>query len=168
MGELRPPPAWGHASGDLRLVAPGTAAAEPGLRALLAEAVHRYGWAYDERRADLLAEAFTEDAVWEASIMGVDRVGPFRGRDAITAWLADFWPAQTDQRRHVLTNVVLQSAAGEPDRDRAEVVAYLILLASSDAATRIETAGFYRFALRREADGAWRIAHLFAGFDAPF
>ncbi len=162
--ELQPAPAWGNATGALHLTGPGTAPVDGGLRALVAEGIHRYGWAFDERRSDLLAGAFTVDACWEASIMGGQQVGPFTGRAEIASWLVGFWPDQADQRRHVFTNVVVESCDGA----QATAVAYLILLASAQATTRIETAGFYRFALRCDDDGIWRIHRLFAGFDAPF
>ena len=160
---LRPRPAWARETGRIE---PGPATAAPPApdREAVVERVHRYGWAYDERRTDLLAECFTGEGVWEGNVMGTAPIGPFRGRDAVAGWLAGFWPQQHDQRRHVLTNTVVQELAG----DRATVLAYLVLTSASAGRVRMETTGCYRFELAREPDGTWRIAHLFAGFDAPF
>lgn len=161
---LRPEPAWSTATGHSRLAAVPPSSPDPALdRILVAERVHRYGWSYDERRRDDLGGCFLEDGVWEGSIMGQERVGPFEGREAVVEFLTGFWDIQDDQRRHVFTNVVTQEVTG----DTAVAHAYLILLASSDATMTPVTAGPYRFELTR-SEGVWLIARLSAGFDAPF
>jgi ketosteroid isomerase-like protein len=132
-------------------------------RVMIAERIHRYGWGYDERNRDQLADCFTADGVWEGSLMGSEKVGPFDGRDAVVAFLTDFWTTQTDQRRHIFTNVIVDDLNG----DTAVAHAYLLLTATADAAMTPVTNGPYRLHLRRE-QGIWRIAHLVAGFDAPF
>lgn len=165
MTTLRPEPAWAAKSGHVSLVAqqgdddPVRAAD----RVLIAERVHRYGWGYDERNAELLGDCFTDDGVWEGSIMGVDAVGPFVGRAAVVEFLTDFWKVQTDQRRHIFTNVIVESLSG----DRAVALAYLLLTASAEGVMTPVTAGPYRLELRKDG-GVWRIARLVAGFDAPF
>jgi hypothetical protein len=134
-------------------------------RELIAERVARYGWAYDERDREGLGDCFTEDGVWEGQIMGIEPVGPFAGRAAIVDFLAGFWDEQSDQRRHVFTNVVLDDVG----REQATAHAYLILLGSSEASMSALTAGPYRFELVREpGDGVWRLQRLAAGFDAPY
>jgi ketosteroid isomerase-like protein len=132
-------------------------------RVMIAERVHRYGWGYDERDRGLLADCFTADGVWEGSVMGAEQVGPFEGRDAVVAFLTEFWTVQTDQRRHIFTNVVVDDLTG----DAAVAHAYLLLTASSDATMTPVTNGPYRLIMRKE-QGIWRIARLVAGFDAPF
>jgi hypothetical protein len=131
---------------------------------MIGERVHRYGWGYDERDPGQLADCFTADGVWEGSIMGADQVGPFVGRDAVVAFLAGFWDVQTDQRRHIFTNVVVDDLTGTT----ATAHAYLLLTASSDATMTPVTNGPYRLEMRKEEGGVWRIARLTAGFDAPF
>ncbi|WIX77323.1 nuclear transport factor 2 family protein [Amycolatopsis carbonis] len=161
-GELFPEPGWAGASGHVALpeAAPGSVAD----RLLVAETIARYGWAYDERDRAALAACFTPDGVWQGIIMGRDHVEPIHGADAIAAWLAGFWPAQIDQRRHVFSNIVV----GEPDGGEVLAYAYLVLLSSHDRTTTPVSAGPYRFTLRRTDRGLWRIARLAAGFDAPF
>lgn len=133
-------------------------------RLLIADRIARYGWAYDERDREALAGCFTEDGVWEGSVMGEQTVGPFHGRQALADFLAGFWPDQKDQRRHVLTNVVVEDLHG----GRATAHAYLVLTSSSVGAMTPVTAGPYRFDLVCGDDGVWRLSHLVAGFDAPF
>lgn len=164
-GDLRPEPAWGRSTEHTR-VQPLTAEARSTQaidRLLIAERIYRYGWAFDERDRAGLGDCFTDDGVWEGLIMGLDRVGPFEGRGAIEEWLAQFWVEQSDQRRHVFTNVVID----ELDGSRATAHAYLILLASANATMTPLTAGPYRLSMVKEQE-VWRIARLTAGFDAPF
>jgi ketosteroid isomerase-like protein len=162
---LRPAPAWAQAAGLVSLRSRRDREAMPGLdaRQAMQEVIHRYCWAFDERRPNLLAECFTEDAVWEASVMGETRVGPFVGQAEVQEWLSRFWSHQRDQRRHLILNFILEDLQD----DRGTALAYLLLLGSSDATSRMETSGFYRLSYRREQDG-WRIEHLQAGFDSPF
>jgi SnoaL-like domain len=156
-------PGWASASGAAA-ISSGAAAigAEPG-GSTLAEPLARYCWAYDERRAELLADCFTEDGVWEGNVSAAEVVGPFRGRERIVEWLTGFWPHQHDQRRHVLNNFLIESRSATA----AEVYAYLQLYAARDGAVKLETTGFYRVQLVADG-GRWRIRRLFAGFDAPF
>jgi hypothetical protein len=168
MGEAEsefPVPGWGHKGGYLKMrvqVRPDerSVAIE---RSLIAERISRYGWSFDERRADLLSDCFTEDAIWEGSIAGGEALGPFEGREAIVAWMSGFWETQHDQRRHMIVNTVIE----EQSEGAALAQAYQVLTAARGGEVALETTGFYRFNLRL-ADGEWRIAHLFSGYDAPF
>ena len=135
--ELRPAPAWARDTGHTDLapalsVAEAAAAGSAMDRILIAERIARYGWTYDERDRDGLGECFTEDGVWVGQIMGTQDVGPFTGRPAIVEFLTGFWDEQADQRRHVFTNVVVDSLDGE----RASAQAYLMLLSASEARVR--------------------------------
>jgi SnoaL-like domain len=132
-------------------------------RALIAERVFRYGWAYDERNPELLGDCFTEDGVWEGSVMGLEIVGPFEGRSAIIDFLASFWDFQRDQRRHIFSNVIID----ELTDSKAVAHAYLLLTASSESTMTPVTTGPYRFELAKQ-DDSWRLTLLSGGFDAPF
>jgi|RhiMethySRZTD1v2_1073278.scaffolds.fasta_scaffold633017_1 hypothetical protein len=165
MTMTKPEPAWARKAGHAQ-VKPQQQDDDPARaadRAMIAERLARYGWGYDERDRDLLADCFTADGTWEGSIMGGDGVGPHAGRDAVVEFLMTFWDVQTDQRRHIFTNVVVEDLTG----DAAVAHAYLLLTASSEGVMTPVTNGPYRFHLRKDA-GTWRIARLVAGFDAPF
>jgi len=158
-------PAWAHAAGILNL-GPAVRTEGPDAaidRALICERIARYCWSYDERRLELLAGCFTEDAVWEGNVLGRVPIGPFVGRDRIAAWLSEFWPHQHDQRRHMLLNTIVEEQTGET----ATTLSYLLLMASTGTAASIESMGFYKVNYRREG-GDWFISHLSAGFDKPF
>ena len=160
---LRPAPAWAHRSDLIELAPPGRGPAPIDVVVELQQRIYRYCWGFDERRTDILADCFTEDGSWEASVMGETRVGPFAGREAVVAWLTGFWPHQRDQRRHLFLNFIVDDVS----EDRAIGYAYLQLMRSSNAATRLEAVGLYRFRFRRQNDG-WRIESLLAGFDSPY
>jgi len=130
---------------------------------LFTERIARYCWAYDERRLAALANCFTENAVWEGNVSGRIPVGPFRGRTRIVEWLAQFWPHQHDQRRHMILNTIVE----QQNPDTALTLSYLLLMSTSGSTPRIETCGFYRVEYHR-TDGIWLIENLTAGFDAPF
>jgi ketosteroid isomerase-like protein len=159
---LRPRPAWAHRDGLVAVRADPAPGLE--IRGLLADRMYRYCWGFDERQEHVLAGCFTEDAVWVGDVMGETRVGPHEGRDAVLAYLTGFWPHQRDQRRHVVTNFVVE----EIDGDTARGMAYLLLVGSTRAATGLEAAGLYCLDYRRETDGEWRISRLSAGFDVPY
>lgn len=163
--ELRPAPAWAHATGLLRLRSSQERRRLPALdpRQALQEVIHRYCWSFDERRSDLLRDCFTQDATWQGSVMGETRIGPFVGQEQVQEWLSRFWDHQRDQRRHLILNFMVE----ELQDDEATALAYLLLTGSSRAESRMETTGFYRLTYRREDDG-WRISRLEAGFDSPF
>ena len=165
MAVLRPEPAWAHRTGLISLRPPGTGdpAAEAAVAHQLQDRMHRYCWGFDERRADVLESVFTEDAVWQANVMGETPVGPFTGREAVLGWLTGFWPHQKDQRRHMPLNFIVEDV----QESTATAMCYLILLGSTRAATALETAALYKLDYRREG-GEWRIAVLTAGFDSPF
>ena len=164
-GGLRPEPGWATSCGQVMMPpAAPSALLSTTDRLVIAERIARYGWAYDERDRTALADCFTPDGVWQGVIMDQHRVEPIHGAPAIADWLAGFWDTQSDQRRHVFTNLVV----GEPDAEQATAHAYLVLLSSHDGTTMPVTAGPYRFTMRRTGDGLWRIAVLSAGFDAPF
>jgi hypothetical protein len=155
-------PGWAHHCGALTLGG-GVASIDAGDARLVIERVARYCWAYDERRADLLADCFTADGIWEGNVLDKVPIGPFTGRERILKWLTEFWPHQHDQRRHMLLNNLVESL----DAGNAVTLSYLLLMSSDGLTPKLECTGFYRCELRREA-GVWRIGRMTACFDAPF
>jgi hypothetical protein len=86
-----------------------------------------------------------------------------KGREAIVEFLTEFWNQQTDQRRHIFTNVIVDELTGET----ATVHAYLLLTAASGETMAPQTTGPYRLDLVKHGD-SWRLQRMVAGFDAPF
>lgn len=158
-------PAWAHETGVLDIEPTATASPqEVRSRVLLFDRMARYAWAFDERRPELLADCFTEDATWQADIHGDTVIGPFTGRDEVVRYMSSFWDDQLDQRRHMIMNPMIT----EQDDDAATILSYHLLVSATDAAITPVTCGFYRVRMRRSSDGIWRIGSLLAGYDLPF
>jgi ketosteroid isomerase-like protein len=160
-----PTPAWGSSGSFLQI---NQAVKDLNLdlaldRLLIQDRIYRYAWAFDERQIDALNNCFTEDAVWEGNTQGVTPVPPFKGRTTITDWLSGFWANQSDQRRHVMVNIVIDNQSAE----KADALVLLILTASEQSKLEIVLTSFYKLHLKKDS-GVWRIAHLFEGFDVDF
>jgi hypothetical protein len=158
------PPAWAHTAGFIALGEPAPVPStleELADRDLARESALRYSYAYDERRLDVLRSLLTEDAKFSISISGTDAQS-VEGRETVVDWLADIMESQDDQRRHVVSNVIIENLSA----DEAVIVTYLAIFSVKETA-QLATTGFYRFDLEKQ-DGVWRISHIFDGLDRPF
>lgn len=159
-----PRPGWGHSTGALSL---------PPMAPLnesqvidhdeIVECLYRYAWSFDERQTGMLERCFAEDVIWEASIMGEMTIGPYRGRPSVMGFMTGFWPAQADQRRHMITNAVVTDLGD----DRATLYSYHLLVSTTSTGVRPVTTGWYRILMTRER-GRWCFLSLLAGYDVPF
>ena len=160
-----PVPAWGSA-GNFIQINHSVKDLDTDLaldRILIMDRIYRYAWAFDERQIDALNNCFTVDAIWEGNTQGVTPVPPFKGRTTITDWLSGFWANQSDQRRHVMVNIVIDNQSA----DKADALVLLMLTAASQSNLEIVLTSFYKLRLEKDS-GIWRIAHLFEGFDVDF
>jgi hypothetical protein len=160
-----PSPAWGSTGGFLQInQSVKDLDSDFALdRIMIIDRIYRYAWAFDERQIDALNNCFTADAIWEGNTQGVTPIPPFKGRTTITDWLSGFWATQTDQRRHVMVNIVINNQSA----NKAEALVLLMLTAASQSNLEIVLTSFYKLHLENES-GTWRIAHLFEGFDVDF
>lgn len=158
-------PSWGHIDQVINLNDDQTLASKEMLaeRVLIAERMYRYGWAFDERQIDALSECFTESATWHASIMGTSSIGPFNSRMEIMNFMKGFWPIQSDQRRHNIANVIVESQSEKT----VSVMAYLVLMSASEQGLKPVTTGFYKVEMIK-LDGTWKIQSLLVGFDLAY
>lgn len=126
--------------------------------------LNRYSIAYDDNDMAEMADTFTEKAVLTMRIAGGDLIGPFEGKDAVLKLMTDSLAGQTDQRRHVTTNMVVRSEDGA----NATVSSYLTLISiKDDKATLLSTAR-YDDELVREEDGSWRFTKRHIELDLPY
>jgi hypothetical protein len=129
----------------------------------ISEMLGKGGWAYDTPDVDYLADMFTEDGRFELSIDGVGEVGPFEGRAPIRKLYEDSLASQTDQRRHVVTNIFFED---ETD-DSVTAVSYLVLISIENGALKVISTGVYRDQIVRDGD-AWRIKVRNLALDLPY
>ena len=130
-----------------------------GLEQLFAQ----YGWPMDTKDFGNLNIVFTEDSKFTVQIAGGDTYGPIEGRAAIYDFVSQTVGAQTDQRRHVITNVRVESASEE----KTVATAILTLLVSENGSLELKSSGLYRGEVVQE-DGQWRFSSLHLLLDVPF
>jgi len=122
-----------------------------------------YGAGNDQRDFGLLESCFTEDASFTVHIAGGDTVGPLQPRKDVMEFFRAALGAQTDRRRHVLTNFrYLEEGA-----DRARVAAYLSLVVTDQGSTVTKSAGAYDSEVVLD-QGRWRFRSIVLDLDAPF
>jgi 3-phenylpropionate/cinnamic acid dioxygenase small subunit len=122
----------------------------------------RYAHTYDEGRLDRLGELFTEDARFEihGSIGAMPAV--MEGRQGIVDHMsARYHETRPAQRRHVITNVVVESEDG----DTVHTAAYLLLGTTTDDVLTVPVTGRYTNELRK-VDGRWLIHRQVLRLDA--
>jgi hypothetical protein len=130
---------------------------------LIHELLSRAAYAFDERQMDVLEQCFTEDASILVDITGVGEVGPFEGREAIMQLNSDTRAAQTDVRRHVVSNFFFESEK----KKSARVISSLIVFSVENGEIKVIISGIYRDDVVRK-DGVWRIRHRRLDLDLPF
>jgi hypothetical protein len=161
----RPAQAWAHHQGRIHLRPLEPADWTPGAlaaRAQIADAFHRFGIAHDEARVDVIVGCFTEDGVLEVAEGQAEPFTRFEGRAEIFERLTGVCAEQADQRRHAMSNILVESldlAAGT-----AEALAYGVVTVAANGLTLGATV-IYDARLRRESDGCWRFSALFTGMD---
>jgi ketosteroid isomerase-like protein len=122
-------------------------------------------WAlgYDQREPERMAECFTSDAVMTMHIGKTETMGPYVGHTEVMKHFTDHHAVQTDQRRHLTTNVVIED---ESDTE-ASVTSYLTLVVIDGGASELRATGIYRdkFVL----DGSrWRIRERVLDLDLHY
>jgi uncharacterized protein (TIGR02246 family) len=126
--------------------------------------LNRYSIAYDDNDMSEMADTFADDAVMTLRIADGDVIGPFDGKEAIMKLMVDSLASQTDQRRHVTTNIVIRSE----DERSASVSSYLTLISVENGAARVLSTARYDDELRRADDGAWRFTKRHIQLDLPY
>jgi hypothetical protein len=126
------------------------------------ELMSRFYLGVDEHDAEIIRSTLTEDAE-TCMVLDGERMGPPPGREGIVRYLEDFWQTQTDQRRHVLSNAIVESESpGE-----AVLAFYLTLYATKDRVLRPVATGRYRVHFVSK-DGGDRIRSIELVLDGPF
>jgi hypothetical protein len=127
------------------------------------ELLSRAAYSFDERQLDVLGECYTVDASMLVDITGVGEVGPFSGREAIMELMANTLDAQTDVRRHVVSNFFFESE----DKKKARVVSNLVVTAVENGVINVIISGVYKDGVKK-SNGVWRISERRLDLDLPF
>jgi 3-phenylpropionate/cinnamic acid dioxygenase small subunit len=127
------------------------------------ELMSRYAYALDEHDMAMLEACFAPDASFTIDISGSETVGPFVGREAIMELIRSSAAAQTDRRRHVVSNVFVETSGD----DCADVVSNLTLFSIMDGHLNLVTTGIYRDHVTA-TDGCWTILKRHLYLDLPY
>ena len=127
------------------------------------ELLSRAAYGFDERKLDVLEQCFTHDATMLINISGSGEVGPFQGREAIMQLMTDTMAAQTDVRRHVISNFIFEAEG----KKAATVVSSLIVTSVENGKIDVIISGIYRDDVTK-AEGIWQISNRHLNLDIPF
>jgi hypothetical protein len=161
-----PRQAWAHHDGKINMKPLQPADWSPealAARAQIAEAFYRFGFAHDEARIDVAASCFTDDTVFEVAQGQGDPFTRFAGRDEVFSRLTRVVAEQADQRRHVISNILVEEldlVAGT-----ASALAFSVVSVAANGLT-LGASVIYSADLRREDDGCWRFSYFFIGMDS--
>ena len=122
----------------------------------------RFYLGLDQRDAAMVRATLSEDAETCMFLDG-EKMGPPAGREGIVGYLEEFWKTQTDQRRHVLSNAILESESPEA----AVLSFYLTLYATKDRKLRPVATGRYRVRYVLKGESGW-IRNIELVLDGPF
>lgn len=157
-----PPQYWATRSGLAALRPNGSADTTSNVldRLLIQETFYRWGIAWDEALLDVIRSLFTpqgELVITRGSDTPLSRhVGP----ETIAHYVDAASKIQADQRRHAMTNIVIDRLT----ESEATTVAYGIVTVAADGLTLGATV-IYSAELRKGTDGAWRFSRFVIGMD---
>lgn len=159
----RPQKFWASQEGLIDLKPLGAVPYEPERladRLSVAETFHRFGIAHDENLIDVLLSTMTDDVTFEFAVGSATPSLTCVGRAAVRDRLAPRIPLMHGQRRHCITNIVIERL----ERDSASAVAYGVVPVAADGLALVASV-VYAADLRRCADNVWRFSRLFVGVD---
>jgi SnoaL-like domain len=135
-----------------------------GAMALISDTLNRYAFAVDSLKPRMMLDTFTENARLEASGASNAPPHPLVGRAAIVDFILAGRRAQSDKRRHFVTNLWIE----ELTDDRAVVHSYFMITIVGQAGVQLKSTGEYVDEMVREHDGFWRTAIKRVVLDAPY
>lgn len=133
------------------------------LRNEIENALARYALAYDDGDLDSVETTFSETAVFTMRIGDGDLVGPLNGREEIMGLFRGAHDSQSDQRRHITTNLLID----ELDEKNVRTVSYLVITSAENGALRVLTTGKYEDEWTK-AGGDWVLARRHIALDLPY
>jgi hypothetical protein len=156
----KPAPAgWAERTGryDLGTTTPAETLGSPDHLAIT-DVIHRYAWALNHLRADVIETLLVPDASFKGSFAG-DREWAVDGAPEIAEFLVGYMREVGIQRRHFVTNLLVQWEGPTS----ATAIAYFLIVSGESPPGLIAT-GWYAMDVRKSA--SWRISSVYDGVDA--
>lgn len=122
-----------------------------------------YGMHHDLRNFDSLRRCFMTDATYIMKVADGPTFGPHVGIDAVVDQIRTFKNAQSDKRRHHISNIQVHPR----DANTATVLSYVIVSAVANQELRFVTVGTYTDTVIRTHEG-WRISAKELNLDIGF
>lgn len=123
--------------------------------------LNTYSLAYDSRDLETMDSCFTADAVFSMQVAGQEPVS-FDGRDTIMKLMTDSMASQTDQRRHINSNLLVSEEDGV-----VRTTSYLTLVATEANQIQLLSSGVYRNEIVEDA-GTLRFRRLHLDLDKSY
>ncbi len=123
----------------------------------------RYALAYDDGNMDAVEATFAEDAVLSMKIGDGELIGPMNGIEEIMKLFRGAHESQTDQRRHITTNLLVE----EVDATTVKTISYLLITSAENGALTALSTGKYEDEFRKSGDG-WLISKRHIALDLPY
>lgn len=160
--ETFPPQNWASKVGLVQLQPNGKAVTTSNLldRMLIQEAFSRWGIAWDEARLDVIRSLFTTDGELSITLGNNKTLTRHVGPDAIVKYVEGASKIQADQRRHAMTNVVIDRLSA----NEATTIGYGIVTIAADG-LKLGATVIYSAELRKDVDGVWRFSKFVIGMD---
>ena len=130
----------------------------------IAELLARSAYGLDVKDLAQLEGCFSADANFTLTIEGVPEASKFTGRDEIMGLFRGALDAQTDERKHVISNLWFSEASA----NAATAVSYLSLFATENGETNLITTGAYTDRVTKSDDGNWLISDRNLALDRPY
>ena len=130
----------------------------------ISELLARAAYALDNKDVPMLMACFDTKACFTLTIGGGE-ASVFDGAQSIRELMENTLEAQTDIRRHIISNVFCEYSSS----DEASVKSYLSLLSTENGESRLLTPGVYSDTVARTgADGGWVITDRQLHLDRAF
>jgi ketosteroid isomerase-like protein len=130
-------------------------------RIAIEKLLNTYSLAYDSRDLETMDSCFTADAVFSMQIAGQEPVS-FEGRDTIMKLMTDSMASQTDQRRHINSNLLVSEEDGV-----VRTTSYLTLVATEANQIQLLSSGVYRNEIVEDG-GTLRFRRLHLDLDKSY
>lgn len=124
--------------------------------------LNRYSLAYDSADLTTMADCFTEAAVFSMKLPDAAPV-VLESKDTIMKLMTDSMASQTDQRRHVNSNLIVDDS----DPEVIRTTHYLTLLGTENGEIQTLSAGVYRCEIVDEG-GSLRFRKLHLDLDKSY
>jgi SnoaL-like domain len=154
---------WAHADGIVNLRRNQPVPPDQALdRMMIAEAFSRWGIAWDEGCLDVVDSLFVAGGELVILEGTAEPLAHLRGREQILGHVSKSRAAQADQRRHAISNVVIEQL----DLARATALAYGLVSTIRDARMILAATVIYRGELAKDAVRGWQFETFIIGMDA--